>query len=122
MEESGTGFIKPPVLQNQEGKERAIGLELELSGLRLTHLEGILQMESCLVDSLHNQAVDLPGPDILVAARDLAGVVQAVEHKTYPFALGVQWHPEYLPQVKSQQRIFGKLVRLAASHKENEME
>jgi hypothetical protein len=35
MEQSGTGFIKPPVLHNQEGKERTIGLELELSGLRL---------------------------------------------------------------------------------------
>lgn len=106
----------------EEPKIESVYPRKRINVMKGTHLEEILQKESCLINSLHNQAVDLPGPDILVAATDLAGVVQAVEHKTYPFALGVQWHPEYLPQVKSQQGIFRKLVRLAASHKENEME
>jgi putative glutamine amidotransferase len=80
-----------------------------------THLSEILEAESCLVNSLHSQAVDRAGEGIRVAATDLAGVVQAVEHDSYPFAMGVQWHPEYLPQVRSQRRIFEKLVRLAGS-------
>jgi putative glutamine amidotransferase len=106
----------------EEPKIESVYPRKRINVVKGTHLEGILQKESCLINSLHNQAVDLPGPEILVAATDLAGVVQAVEHKTYPFALGVQWHPEYLPQVKSQQGIFRKLVRLAASQNENEQE
>jgi hypothetical protein len=38
MEQSGTGFLKPPVIHNQDGHVRTIGLELELSGLRLNEI------------------------------------------------------------------------------------
>lgn len=62
------------------------------------------------VNSLHHQAVDRVAPDLRIAAREENGLVQAVEHLTLPFFLGVQWHPEYLPHVRSQQAIFHRLV------------
>jgi putative glutamine amidotransferase len=49
-----------------------------------------------------------------VAARDRNGIVQAIEHATLPFVIGVQWHPEYLPQRKEQRAIFDALVREAS--------
>jgi hypothetical protein len=48
-----------------------------------------------------------------VAARDRNGIVQAIEHQALPFVVGVQWHPEYLPQLPRQRRIFQGLVEAA---------
>ena len=56
----------------------------------------------------------------------LQGVAQAIEHRDHHFMIGVQWHPEYLPQVHSQRRLFDELVRCAILHrsdnKRNQME
>lgn len=78
-----------------------------------SRLAGILRTESCLVNALHRQAVDRPAESLRVVARETAGVVQAVEHPGRRFVLGVQWHPEYLPQVPRQRRIFSALVEAA---------
>ncbi|NLN06832.1 MAG: gamma-glutamyl-gamma-aminobutyrate hydrolase family protein [Firmicutes bacterium] len=47
------------------------------------------------VNSMHHQAVRLPG-QLTVAAVAADGVIEAVELPGHPFALGVQWHPEWL--------------------------
>jgi putative glutamine amidotransferase len=65
------------------------------------------------VNALHSQAIDRLGEGLRVAARDRNGIVQAIEHTTLPFVLGVQWHPEYLPQKREQRRIFESLLRHA---------
>jgi putative glutamine amidotransferase len=65
------------------------------------------------VNSLHNQAVRALGDGLRVAARDHDGIVQAIEHRRRPFFLGVQWHPEYLPQLRIQAKLFRGLVRQA---------
>jgi putative glutamine amidotransferase len=70
------------------------------------------------VNALHNQAIDRLGDGLRVAARDRNGIVQAIEHATLPFVLGVQWHPEYLPQKREQRAIFDTLVRHARLHAE----
>jgi putative glutamine amidotransferase len=48
------------------------------------------------VNSSHHQAVREAGVGVLVSARALDGVVEALELPDLPFALGVQWHPERL--------------------------
>ena len=68
------------------------------------------------VNALHSQAIDRLGAGLRVAARDRNGIVQAIEHETLPFVLGVQWHPEYLPQKREQRRIFESLLRVARRH------
>jgi len=65
------------------------------------------------VNALHFQAVDEPGEKMKVVAREESGVIQAVESRELPFIIGVQWHPEYMPQVKAQNRIFQELVRVS---------
>jgi putative glutamine amidotransferase len=41
--------------------------------------------------------------------------VQGIEHEHLPLAIGVQWHPEYLPQHRSQRRLFNALVAAATN-------
>ena len=69
------------------------------------------------VNSLHNHAVDTLGDNIRVSAVDSSGIVQAIEAKDYEFVLGVQWHPEYLPTSKIQQRLFSGLTQSAIRKK-----
>jgi putative glutamine amidotransferase len=65
------------------------------------------------VNALHRQAIDRLGRGLRVAARDRNGIVQAIEHADRPFVLGVQWHPEYLPQLPSQRALFDAFLRAA---------
>ncbi|MAT50923.1 MAG: gamma-glutamyl-gamma-aminobutyrate hydrolase [Porticoccaceae bacterium] len=81
-------------------------IELEVGTL----LAGILGPGRHRVNALHDQAVDRLGDHLQVSAQDANGIVQAIEHRNHPFAIGVQWHPEYLPQIASQQRLFRTLV------------
>lgn len=71
------------------------------------------------INALHNQAVYCLGHNMRVSATEVpTGVVQAVEDIDKTFVLGVQWHPEFLPQVAKQQRIFRRLVAEAASYEQ----
>lgn len=81
-----------------------------------TRLAEILGCVSCRVNSLHSQAVNDLAPDMRIAACEPNGVVQAIEHCQLPFAIGVQWHPEYLPQRRDQQSLFHALAKAARSH------
>ena len=77
-------------------------------------LRRILNADSCMVNALHDQSIDRLGQDIAISAAESNGVVQAIEKSDHPFFIGVQWHPEYMPQSKTQQRLFMGLVRCAA--------
>jgi len=76
-------------------------------------LHEILNYDQGWVNALHHQAVDKLGDDLKVVAREQNGIVQAIEHASNKFVLGVQWHPEYMPQVPSQRRLFRALVEEA---------
>jgi putative glutamine amidotransferase len=73
-------------------------------------LAGILKSHECTVNALHRQAVDNLGSGLEVVAREANGITQGIEHRHYPYLIGVQWHPEYLPQQKEQLAIFLALV------------
>ncbi len=73
-------------------------------------LARILETRESHVNAMHRQAVKDLGDEIVVAAREPNGVIQAIEHASRPFVLGLQWHPEYLPQQEKQRRIFEALV------------
>jgi len=77
-------------------------------------LEELLETNVCNVNALHNQAIDQPGKGIQLAAHELyTDIIQAIEHPGYRFAIGVQWHPEYLIQISRQRNIFDHLVDCA---------
>ena len=78
-----------------------------------THLYDILGTASGFVNALHKQSIDQLGEDIVVSAREPNGVVQAIEKSDYRFFIGVQWHPEYMPQSAIQKNLFQGLVDAA---------
>jgi putative glutamine amidotransferase len=73
-------------------------------------LAEVLGVKELKVNALHHQAVQKPGKNIDIVAREKNRVVQAIENPEHDFILGVQWHPEYLPQHKEQRRLFKALV------------
>lgn len=46
------------------------------------------------INSFHHQAVKELGRDLRVVARAEDGLVEAIEHESRSWVLGVQWHPE----------------------------
>jgi len=59
-----------------------------------TTLAAITGASSMAVNSSHHQAVRDPGRAI-VSALAPDGVIEAIEYRAHPFAIGVQWHPEF---------------------------
>ncbi|GAB3816392.1 gamma-glutamyl-gamma-aminobutyrate hydrolase family protein [Pontibacter rugosus] len=81
------------------------------TGSKLGNILGTQQLE---VNALHNQAVKEPGQHIDIVAREKNEVVQGIENVAQDFVIGVQWHPEYLPQKKTHRRLFKSLVQHAS--------
>jgi len=86
---------------------------LPLKTLRVvsgSRLEALLGASGCRINSLHNQAIDRPGRNLVVSGRDLDGIVQAIEDPDHDFLVGVQWHPEFLILLGRQRKLFRELV------------
>lgn len=79
-----------------------------------SHLARVLGRRRCRVNALHRQAIAGLGDGLVVSAREASRVIQAVEDPARPFVIGVQWHPEYLPQRPEQRALFTALVDAAA--------
>jgi putative glutamine amidotransferase len=63
------------------------------------------------VNSSHHQSVGRPGRGLRVAARTCDGVIEALEWTAGPgWALGVQWHPERMPDDPFAAALFRRLV------------
>ncbi|MDW7650750.1 MAG: gamma-glutamyl-gamma-aminobutyrate hydrolase family protein [Bacillota bacterium] len=60
-----------------------------------SRLHNIVGAAKIRVNSMHHQAVKHPG-NLQVCGFAADGVIEAVELTGHPFALGVQWHPEWL--------------------------
>jgi len=53
-------------------------------------------LERARVTSIHHQAVDRLGSDLVVDARSSAdGIVEAIRWRGTGYAMGLQWHPEF---------------------------
>jgi len=75
-----------------------------------SELHGILRTLRCRVNALHDQSIKALGVDVVVSAMEPTGVIQAIERQGHPFFIGVQWHPEYIPQSRTQQGLFRALA------------
>jgi len=78
-----------------------------------TRIASLLGEGGCLVNALHSQAVDELADGLAVGAVESNGIVQAIEGDQRACLIGVQWHPEYLPQLRRQQALFEALVEAA---------
>ncbi|MCK8516230.1 gamma-glutamyl-gamma-aminobutyrate hydrolase family protein [Methylonatrum kenyense] len=82
-----------------------------------SRLAMVLGRTRCPVNSLHRQAIRDPGNKLVVVARDRQNVTQAIELEAETWVIGVQWHPEYLPQRREQRRLFRALVTAAGQNR-----
>ena len=85
------------------------------SGTRLHRLIG---RDEIMVNSGHQQSVCDIAPGLIVSARALDGVIEAVELPDHPFFIAVQWHPEGTAHPdQPSARLFSGLVTAAANRK-----
>ena len=63
---------------------------------RDTKLWDCFRRDSLGVNSYHHQAVKDVGKGLKVAARAGDGIIEALEHESLRFGVGVQWHPEVM--------------------------
>ena len=62
------------------------------------------------VNSWHHQgAKDIPA-QLKITARTSDGLVEAMELDNHPFSIAVQWHPEWMPESESMQKLFRAFV------------
>lgn len=74
-------------------EKNAHGIVIE-EGSNLSRIVGTHGKQK--VNSVHHQAIKNLGEGLVVDARcETDGVVEAVHHPGYDFAVGVQWHPEF---------------------------
>jgi len=59
-----------------------------------TILHRIFRKTEIWVNGKHHQAIKDLAPDFVISARARDGIIEAIEHPSKPFVLGVQWHPE----------------------------
>ena len=82
-----------------------------------TRLAAILHVQEIRVNSLHHQAIRVPGQGMVVSASARDGIIEAVEISTQPFVIGVQWHPERLfADDEASRQLFAAFVQTAAAY------
>lgn len=79
-----------------------------------TRLAAIIGAGEIGVNSLHHQGIDRLAPGLQPAACAPDGLIEAVELPGHRFGLGVQWHPESIPDASSSPPLFRALIEAAA--------
>lgn len=74
-------------------------------------LKDIFHLDNLNVNTFHHQAVKDVAPGFKVSARSCDGIIEAIEYISHVFAVGVQWHPEYMwKKDNSVLKLFEKFV------------
>ncbi len=65
------------------------------------------------VNSLHHQGIKDLASNLRIVGHAPDGVIEAVEIADHPYAIGVQWHPEWLTDQPAMQKLFKSFVDAA---------
>jgi putative glutamine amidotransferase len=80
-------------------------------GSQLKKLAGAAQVQ---INSSHHQSIDRPGEKLLVTALGTDGIIEGVELQSPDdWVVGVQWHPERMPDDVFAQKLFAEFVGAA---------
>jgi len=104
-----TGALRHPCYPTYPRDYLAHSVRMKVS----THITAITSQSQMMVNSMHHQGIKDLATDLTLSAIAPDGLVEAVEFMFHPFFLGVQWHPECLPNSPSDQAIFSAFVRAA---------
>ena len=84
-----------------------------------TKLFEIIGEERISTNSSHHQATKNVGQEIKITAKATDGIIEAIEHKTHPFCLGVQWHPEFGSTI-ADNKLFSAFAQACNNYKKND--
>lgn len=73
----------------------------------------ILEKETIQVNSLHHQGIHHLAPNLITVGRPEDGSIEAVVATDHPWCIGVQWHPECLPEDQDAQKLFQAFIQAA---------
>lgn len=77
-----------------------------------SQLAQVMQLDVAQTNSWHHQAIKQVAAGLQVTAVTPDGVIEAVEVPGRRFAIGVQWHPEWLfEEMAEHRRLFEEFVR-----------
>lgn len=82
----------------------------EFSGLEINHTRYI-------VNSMHHQAVKMLGEGLDIFALSDDNIIEGFYKSGYPFLVGVQWHPERMPDDELSMKILELFVKTAEQEK-----
>ncbi len=77
-----------------------------------SQLDRILGQREFMVNSLHHQGIKTIASGLLQSAHAPDGLIEGIELPSYPFCLGVQWHPEELDDAPSR-KLFHEFIEAA---------
>jgi putative glutamine amidotransferase len=81
-----------------------------------SRLADVMQTEIAQTNSWHHQAIKQAAPKLNITAYAPDGVIEAVEVPGRRFAIGVQWHPEWMFEDQPEhRRLFEGLVGASAN-------
>jgi putative glutamine amidotransferase len=79
-----------------------------------SELEKLAGAEQVRINSSHHQAIGRPGYKLRVTARGTDGIIEGVELESpEDWVVGVQWHPERMPDDPFAQKLFEDFVSAA---------
>jgi len=85
-----------------------------VAGSRLSTVFGA---SAFAVNSLHYQGLDRIGVGLVVHGTAPDGLAEVIAFEEHPFAIGVQWHPEYRPERNpANQHLLGAFGEAARNH------
>jgi putative glutamine amidotransferase len=106
-----------PYIQHIESAEaHTKGIEHQVIASEGSHLAEIVGTQAFAVASFHHQALKEPGPYLAPAAFSEDGLLEAVEDSALAFHIGVQWHPERLPDSDATLALFSRFVEAARAY------
>jgi putative glutamine amidotransferase len=79
-----------------------------------SHLQKLASSTQVQINSSHHQSIDRPGEKLRVTARSVDGIIEGVELESPDdWIVGVQWHPERMPEDPFAQKLFEDFVSAA---------
>jgi putative glutamine amidotransferase len=101
---------KTDLAASASGKDLEHGATLAASS-QLQKLAGATEVR---INSSHHQSIDRPGGKLRVTARATDGIIEGVELQSPgDWIVGVQWHPERMPDDDFAKKLFADFVAAA---------
>jgi putative glutamine amidotransferase len=83
-----------------------------------SHLQKLAGGTDVTINSSHHQSIARPGDKLRVTAHGSDGIIEGVELQSLEdWVVGVQWHPERMPEDAFAQRLFADFVGAARKAK-----